>query len=154
MLALRCSNHAHSLLFVYLARAIVRIHRTSIPHACSTLLCVSHYAIVSLYTLTCNAGRRRQVIRRRNQARPRVRCPTAAAHAFSRFLTLRLRYGYAIVAGVRKAPLKVSKRMSATKVSMQPFTARPLSACPPCAVVLSLMCFHFRSRSAARSSLF
>ena len=132
MLALRCSNHAHSLLFVYLARAIVRIHRTSIPHACSTLLCVSHYAIVSLYTLTCNAGRRRQVIRRRNQARPRVRCPTAAAHAFSRFLTLRLRYGYAIVAGVRKAPLKVSKRMSATKVR---FTARPLSACPIRSVV-------------------
>jgi hypothetical protein len=61
---------------------------------------------------------------------------TAAAHAFSRFLlTLRLRYGYAIVAGVRKAPLKVSKRMSATKVRMQPFTARLLSACPIRSVV-------------------
>jgi hypothetical protein len=27
------------------------------------------------------------------------------------------RYGYAIVAGVRKAPLKVTKKMSAAKVS-------------------------------------
>ena len=80
-----------------------------------------------------------------------TKAPSPAASASTscsspRALSCRIRYGYAIVAGVRKAPLKVSKTMSAKKVSFPPLrsqrchiaaAAPPLSPCASSYIFLS-----------------